>query len=256
MNKIIGLVLVIAMLLVPAVSAEMSASEAKESWLETKEHSLDMKEQHREAKLAFAADKSEENRRAVVDTGKAALHAALEEAEAWLVWKKLEARENPEVPDHIQDAIEQDVEANLEKIDELRVDVDNIENQLELGLVWLKMVGKYFELVADVARNSGMLWVHIANEKADTIEDYADQLQETAEEADDQDALEEVEEALDELEVARRNINNAEDVYDKVRIPGTPLIKFAEGNNYLRAARSNLFAAHRHLDLAYRELVR
>ncbi|MBW2971900.1 hypothetical protein KY359_02590 [Candidatus Woesearchaeota archaeon] len=256
MKKICVLFLVIALLTVQIAAAEMSASEAKSAWLTTKEHSMDMQEQHREAKLAFAGDKGEENRQAVVDTGKAVLHAALEEAEAWLVWKKLEAQENPEVPPDVLDSIENDVEANLAKIDELRGDVDAVENQVQLGLVWLKMLGKYFELVADVARNSGAMWVHIANEKADTIEEYAQKVRETAEDVGDESALEHVDEAMEELERARRNINDAEDTYADVRIPGTPLLKFAEGNNYLRAARANLISAHMHLNLAYAELMR
>ncbi|MBU2561443.1 MAG: hypothetical protein KKD17_04030 [Nanoarchaeota archaeon] len=253
-----GMVFILTLLLVLQVAAvsAMTAGEAKNAWLTTKRHSVDMQDQHREAKLAFAGDKSEENRQAVVDTGKAVLYAALDEAEAWLAWKKLEAQENPEVPPDVLESIENDVEANLDKIAELRTDVDAVENQVQLGLVWLKMLGKYFELVSDVARNSGAMWVHIADTKADTIEDYEAKLRETAEEAGNEAALSHLDDARSELEIARRNIDNAESTYKLVKIPGTPVLKFAEGNNYLRAAQANLINAHMHLDFAYRELMR
>ena len=46
-------------------------------------------------------------------------------------------------------------------------------------------------------------------------------------------------------------LDEAEDAYAEVVLPGTPLIKFSEGNNNLRAARMNLIAAHKNLNQAY-----
>ncbi|MFH1638561.1 MAG: hypothetical protein ABIB71_09105 [Candidatus Woesearchaeota archaeon] len=252
--KKIGQALLIAVLLIMqafAVSA-LTAGEAKDAWLEARSSSLEKQEQHREAKLLFAENKSDENRQNVVDTGKEVLHAALDEVEAWLTWKELEAKENPEVPDDIIESIENDVAANKAKIEGLRTDVDGVNNQLGLGLVFLKMIGKYTELLADVARNSGAMWVHIANTKADTIEEYEARLRGIAEGMDDnEEILATLDKAVTELEVARRNIDNAESVYDQVRVPGTPLLKFSEGNNYLKAATGNLILAHGHLNKAY-----
>jgi len=88
MKKIVFLI--IALLLVQSVFA-LSASEARQEWKDLKEASREKKETHQEAKVDFSLDKTDENRQRVVDTGKDVLHAALDEAEAWLVWKDIEA---------------------------------------------------------------------------------------------------------------------------------------------------------------------
>ncbi len=247
MKKILSIMIVISLLLLQFVVA-MDAGEAKQAWFDAKKHSQDMQWEHKEAKIAHADNPTDETKEEVVVTGKALMHAALDEAESWLVWKKIEAQENPLVPEDIKESIEEDVESNIETIEGLRVDVDGVENQIQLGLVFFKMVGKYAELLTDVARNSGKVWVHIGNTHADTIEAFEEKLRAVAE---DEDAIGLLDKANEELESARSNINKAEDVYRKVHLPGTPLIKFSEGNNYLRAARMNLMGAHRYLNQAY-----
>ncbi|HII72290.1 TPA: hypothetical protein HA265_06050 [Candidatus Woesearchaeota archaeon] len=244
--------LVIALLLLQTVSA-MSASEAKQDWLAAKQVSSEKQAQHREAKADFAADKSEGNRQKVVDTGKAVLDAALDEADAWLTWKDLEAEENPLVPEDIKQAIFDDVETNRAKIDALRDDVDAVKNQVELGLTWLKMVGKYFELLSDVMRNSGAMWVHVAQDRADTIGDFEQKLRAGTS---DPEVLSELDQAKAELKTAEDNIARAGESYKQVKIPGTPLIKFHEGNLNLQLAKTNMLAAHMHLNLAYAAMVR
>ena len=241
---------------VTAVSA-LTASEARQEWKDAKQASLSEQEIHRDAKLVFAGDKSEENRQAVVDTGKDVLHAALDEAETWLVWKDLEAAENTELPDDLKDTIHTDVETNLAKIDELRTDVDGISNQLELGLVTLKMVGKYIELLTDVARDTGMTLIYRANVQLDTAEDFEAKLRAQAEELDNNDAvIAKLDMAKDDLEEARSNVDKAESSYEQVVLPGTPMIKFSEGNNYLRVARTNLLSSISNLRQAYNMMLR
>jgi len=248
----IGIFIIVLILMQTIAVSAISESEARDAWLAAKKNTRDTQEQYNEAKLTYAANNSLENQQAVVDTGKLVLHAALNEAEAWLIWKKLEAENNPEVPGEIKNSIINDVEANLAKIESLRTDVDNVDNQLELGIVFLKMIGKYFELVADVARNSGMLWSYIANTRADKIDEYEGKMRDIAEGMEDNTAiLQHLDDAKSELETARRNIDNAENVYEQVRIPGTPVLKFAEGNNYLRAAQANMLAAYSHIEFAY-----
>lgn len=257
MKKILTAIFVLAVLLFSVFSVSaLTSSEAKQAWFDAREASREAQEDHREAKVDYAADPSPENEQALIDAGKIVLNAALDEAEAWLVWKNLEVGENPEIPDDLKENIQEDVETNLAKIDELRADVDGIDTRLELGLVFLKMVGKYTELLADVARNTGMVWVHIGNTYADDIEAYEADLRESAESMEDNEAvIEKLDMASDELENARENIDDAEETYGQVVIPGTPLIKFAEGNNYLRNARGNLILAHSYLEQAYRLMV-
>lgn len=250
--------LVLAMLLLqPIAVSALSSSDAKQAWHDAKQASVEAQAEHRDAKIEWAADKTEENNQKVIDTGKDALHAALDEVEAWLIWKDLEVEENPDIPDDLKDTIQGDVDTNLVKIDELRVDVDGVENRFQLGAVFLKMIGSYFELISDVARNSGFVWIHTANEHADTLEDYEVKLRGVAEDMEDNDQiLEKLDMAKAEINDARRNINNAEEEYEQVMIPGQPLIKFSNGNNYLRIARGNMLSAHRNLNEAYGLIVR
>jgi hypothetical protein len=250
MIKKIAIIVILLLLNSLAVSA-LSASEAKIEWLDAKVVSKEKQEIHRDAKVDYAADKTVENEQEVIDTGKEVMHAALDEAEAWLIWKELEAQENPFVPDDLKEDISNDVDKNLDTVDELRDDVDNIKTQLEMGLVFLKMIGKYAELLTDVARNSGMMWVHIGNTHLETMEEYEQKLRDAT---DDEDALEYLDEAKEDLEEAKRNIDKAEESYEEVVLPGTPLIKFAEGNNYLRTAKTNLLSAHSNLNKALREI--
>ena len=247
--KKISIIMVLILLLVQVISVSaLSAEDAKDDWQDLKKVSVDAQEVHRDAKVDWAANKSDENNQAVVDTGKEVLHAALNEVEAWLMWKDAEASDNDDVPAEIKDSISADVEANLAKIEGLRADVDGVDNRLELGLVFLNMIGKYFELLADVARNSGDMWVYIGEVKAETIADYEAKLRESTS---DSEVLVKLDLALSELEIAERNLENAKDTYAMVKLPGTPLLKFGEGNNYLNAARNNLIVAHGHLNAAY-----
>jgi hypothetical protein len=253
MKKTIVIIIMLLLILQIVSVSALSASDAKENWEDAKEASVDARDIHRDAKADFAIDNNEENKQVVIDTGKDSMHAALNEAEAWLIWKREEANEDYNVPEDIKEDILNDVETNLEKIDELRTDVDDITTQLELGLVFLKMVGKYVELVADVARNSGNVWVYIANEYADEVEEYEEKLRDGT---DDSEVLDKLDMAKDELETARDNIDNAGETYDEVVIGGMPLIKFQEGNSYLRAAKANLISAHMYLQQAYALMVR
>ncbi|MBU0457491.1 MAG: hypothetical protein ABH824_06805 [Nanoarchaeota archaeon] len=253
-KKIVTVFLVILLVLmqVAAVSA-LTASEAKEDWRDAKELSKETQEKNQDAKIKYAGNKTVENNQEVIDTGKEVLHAALNEAEAWLIWKDLEADENQDVPDDLKDSIKEDVDANLAKIDSLRTEVDGIQTRFDLGVVFLKMIGNYFELLSDVARNSGNVWVYIADTHADKIESYELKLRDAANHKED--VLAKLDSAHLELETARKNIDNAELTYKEVKLPGTPLVKFAEGNNYLRAARANMIAANQNLNQAYRMLV-
>ncbi|MBU1111554.1 MAG: hypothetical protein ABIG93_00310 [archaeon] len=257
MKRLLIAFLLISLLLVQAVAVSaLTANEAKDDWKDAKEDSLDAQALHQAAKTEYAGDPSEENEDDLIEAGKTVLNAALDEVEAWLIWKDLEAEENNDVPEDLKDAIQEDVEDNLAVIDELREDVDGVDTQFELAVVFLKMIGKYFELLADVAQNSGLVWVHIGETYADDVEDYEIGLREQAEDLDDnEEIIDLLDEADDELEEARENIQDAEEAYNEIETSGQPLVKFAEGNNYLRTARTNLFSAHGYLEEAYREMV-
>jgi hypothetical protein len=256
MKRTFPLVIVLMLLLQPLAVFALTSTEAKQDWREAKQESRQAQEAHRTAKIQWASNKTQENNQQVIDTGKEALHAALNEAEAWLIWRQLEIIENQEVPDELEQTILYDINVNLAKIDELRQEVDKADNRVELALVFFKMIGKYLELVVDVARNTGLVWVHIANTYAETIEDYEAQLREAAEQINNSDEIiEKLDQAHDELISAYDNIEDAETEYIQVTIPGNPLLSFANGNQHLRIAKNNLVAAHMNLKHAYRLLV-
>lgn len=249
----IGITVLIAVLVVlSAVCVAADSSDAKQNWLDAKDMTSGKKEAHQDAKLALVGNNTPENRQMVVDTGKDFQNAVLDEAEAWLDWKQAEAEEDSRVPPEIKKDIINDVEANKEKITELRTDVDNVQNQLQLGAVSLKMIGKYFELLTDVARNTGNMWTYIADANADKIETYDGKLRSAAENIENNDAIiEKLDNAESEIETARDNIQKAKDTYQEVKVGGTPFAKFAEGNSYLRAARANLVSAYANLNQAF-----
>jgi hypothetical protein len=247
--------LLVLCLLVPAVHA-LTAADAKQDWLEAKQASLDAQVAHKEAKIDWAADKTDENNQRVIDTGKDSLHAALDEVEAWLVWKQLEVEENPSIPADLRTSIGDDVDANLAKIDGLRDDVDAIETRLDLGITFLRMVGEYLELLTDVARDSGFVWVHVAQTYADTADGYEEKLRSAAEGMPDNAAIiEKLDRARDDIDGAYENIENARDEYEQVVLPGKPLLRFSNGNNYLRIARGDLLSAHGSMNQAYALMV-
>ena len=99
---------------------------------------------------------------------------------------------------------------------------------------------------------TGNVWAHILTVRADTTEAFEQELRTAAEGISDNDAIiAKLDLARSDIESARTNISNAETEYDQVVIPGTPLVKFANGNSYLRIARGDLITAHGYLNQAY-----
>jgi len=245
-------VIIVALLLLQTTVA-LSSSEAKQNWLDAKQESKDKQISYQYARVDFAANNSEQNKQKLMNSGKDTLNAALNEVEAWLNWKETEADENTEVPEELKQQIKQDITANQAKIAELRTDVDGIQNQLHLGLVWLKMVGKYMELLTDVSRNTGKMWAHIADLKIATSKDIEQRLRAGTQ---DPNAIAALDSAQKEIEKAEENTANAKNSYEEVKIPGQPMIKFSQGNNYIRTAQTHLLSAQRYLQQAYNVMVK
>ena len=114
MKKQLVTVLIIGLILLqPLTVHALTSIEAKQAWYNAKEASRDAQKAHRDAKITWAADKTEENNQKVIDSGKETLYVALDEVEAWLVWRGIEVEENPEIPAELKQAIQEDVETNL-----------------------------------------------------------------------------------------------------------------------------------------------
>jgi len=187
----------------------------------------------------------------VVDTGKDALHAALDEADAWLVWKDLQSQESEELSKDIKKTISSDAENNIDKIDALRAEVDTVTTQFELGVVFLKMIGKYSELLADVGRNSGMIHVYKIEKYADRIEIIEAKLRVELQQGNNQAATLKLNLVKADIEDARNDLAKAEAAYNQVVLPGRPLAKLSEGNGHIRNAKISLLTAHNNLNQAY-----
>jgi hypothetical protein len=251
------LALVLGTLLFSSLAFSLTATEAKQVWLDAKQTTLDKQQAHNYAKIDWAANKSTENNQKVVDTGKDSLNAALDEVDAWLVYADMSSQENPEISDTLKQTISTDVSTNRDKIVALRADVAGVSNQVELGLVWLKMVGKYFELLSDVARDTGYAWVETGNKYSDKLEDYEIKIRTEAGNAGlDGEITTNLDLAHADIVEARSNLAKAKTSYDQVRLPGTPLVKFNEGNSYLRVAQANLVSSYTYLVTAYNLMVK
>lgn len=252
MKKILLTTLIISILLFQFISAT-SVLDAKQNWLDSKQASLDAQQAYRDAKSNYLIDKTTANEQVMIDFGKDTLNAALDEVEAWLNWKKVETESNNEIPSDLEQTILEDIQSNMNKIDVLRIDVDGINTQFELGIVFLTMVGKYFELLSDVAKDNGLIWVYIAEQRVDTIETYEANLRTVAQ--GNNAVISKLDSAKLYINEAKIEIANAETSYNSVVYPGTPLIKFAEGNNHLRATRLKLINAVQEIKSAHGMLI-
>ena len=101
-KQMITLLLIGFLLIQPLQVFALTSSEAKQDWYDAKEDSREAQQEHRDAKITWAADKTEENNLQVIESGKEALHKALDEAEAWLIWRNLEVEENPMIPEDLK----------------------------------------------------------------------------------------------------------------------------------------------------------
>lgn len=225
-------------------ASALSASEARQDWLDKVKIRLEKDSVHKQAKVDYNLNKTSENEQRFIDTGKDLLNSMLDEVESWLNWKSLEADESAVAPSDIKQNIKDDVDKNLAKIDGLRTDVENVKTRLELGLVSLKIIGAYVELLVDVSRNTGSMWVYIGNERIDRAEEFEAKLRASAESRDNNsDLIAKLDIAKAELGTARAKVSMADSAYKLVVTPGTPFIKFAEGNGYMAQARTNLLNA-------------
>lgn len=236
-----------------AAALAFTQSEAKAQWIQAQQLRLQADADYRQSVLDYQQDKTPENDKKVVDAAKIVLTSALDEAGAWLKWKQIEAREDSRVPSDIKENIDADVEKNLATIETLRTDVADIQNRLQAGAVFLKIVGSYAGLLTDVARNTGAMWSFIGSSLAASATDFEAKLRASAAGIEDNtDILAKLDAAKAEIATAKSKIGIAGTAYKNVRLPGTPFVKFAEGNAYLRQARANLINAQVQLEYAFR----
>jgi len=240
----LSVLLLLAVFLVPAWPLLASAADAGQAYLAAQQKRLTAEQAYKTDLAAFNADKTPENEKQAVTSGKVLLSAWLDEAQTWLEWKDAQAQEDANLPQNLRDDIHSDVAKNLEKISGLRQDVDGVETLGQGVLVFLKMIGAYGGLLADVARNTGAAWVIGGNKILANADAYEVKLRTAAEKKNNSaEIIPKLDMAKSALAAARNNVNAAEAAYKLVVTPGTPLVRFADGNRKLNQARLDLLSA-------------
>ncbi|OGL74328.1 hypothetical protein A3E39_04675 [Candidatus Uhrbacteria bacterium RIFCSPHIGHO2_12_FULL_60_25] len=254
MKKIIaGFTTVVLAFTIAAPVFALSQSGAKDAWVQAQQVRLGADAAYRQAQLDYSKDKSPAEEQKLIDAAKALMNAALDEARAWLEWKRIESSEDARVPSDIKENINTDVENNLEKISGFRADVAGVTTRAETFVVFLKIVGGYAGLLADVARNTGAMWSSIGSQLVARAEDFEAKLRAVA--ADRPDLIPKLDIARSEVALAKSKVAMAKAAYLLVKLPGTPLIKFSEGNGYLREAQLNLVQAQIQMQSVFNSLV-
>lgn len=234
--------------ILPSVSAQTIQAGSKLDWVTAQQQRIEQQTVYNTARINYGASKTPENEQKMIDEGKKLLDDWLAEAEEWLYWKNTEAEADPRVPDDIRTNIQNDVNKNLTQIANLKQEVDAIQNQAQLGITFIKMVVAYSQLLVDVARNVGAMWVAIGNNLLATTSQYEKQLRTAAQGmSDNAEIMQKLDSAKSELDAAQKNVDSASAAYKQVVFPGTPFIKFAEGNNNLQLAKLNLITAQNNL---------
>jgi len=251
--KKIFIALIVSLLFVQVIPVfAISTDGAWQDWKQAQQERIGTEVGYRTAYKAYNDNKTPGNEQEAVATGKDLLNAWLDEAQTWLIWKNQQAKENPDVPTQLKNDINSDVNKNLDKIEDLRGDVENVHTLPQGVGVFIKMIASYGGLVVDVGRNTGAAWVVIGNKLLDTASDYEAKLRATAEDLDDnQQIISALDIAKSLLNSARSKVNQAEAVYKQVVTPGQPIIKFNEANGYLTQARQNLLSAQAQLFVAF-----
>jgi hypothetical protein len=245
MKKILIIVLLGVFCLQTSNALAISDSSAKQDWLAGMKARVAKEEIHLTAKNTYKDDSSEENNQEVIKTGRELLAAVLDEVDYWLIWQKVKAENNSQVSSELQRKILDDVEKNQLKVEGLQKEVSEIDNRIELGVVFIKMIGSYLDLLTDVARNSGLAWVEVGYRLISVGVDYENKLREATEDIEDSAGIiSKLDEAKTKLSEALEHVKVANGYYEKVKVPGQPLKNFTNGNVEIRNARNSLLSAN------------
>lgn len=242
MKKLIaGFTTAMLMFSIAAPALALSQSEAKSAWIQAQQVRLEADTAYRQAQVDYNKNPKPAEEQALITAAKTLMNDALDEAEAWLVWKDIEAKNDARVPSDIRANISADVAKNTEKIKGYRTDVAGVTTRAQSALVFLKIVGGYAGLLTDVARNTGAMWASIGDKLVITAESYEAKLRTAA--ADRPELIAKLDIVKSEIDLAKNKISMAKAAYLLVKLPGTPFIKLGEGNGYLQEARVNLTQA-------------
>jgi hypothetical protein len=242
MKKILTIILVVCFVFQTGI---VLAAGTKQDWQDRKEIRAEKNEVHTQAKLDYQNDRTDKNNQLVIDSGKDLLNALLDEVEVWLLWQESRISQDDNVSVQLKEKVSTDVNNNLSKIKDLKDEVDAVQTKIQLGVISLKMVGSYLELLVDVARNSGLAWVEVGENLIEISSGYEEKLRAAAEVVkDNEEIISKLDLAESSVVLATTYINDAKDQYNQVVMPGTPLVKFGNGNKKISQARLELNKAN------------
>ena len=241
--KKLFLIAVVLLLFSSFAFADLESARLK--WLEAKETHLGLQQEWRQAQLLVAANNTQENIENVIEKAKAALNAGLDEAIAFFEFHK-EKLTSADVSDELKATIESDLNKNIDVAEGLKDDVNAITTRAEVGVVSLKIIDAYLNLLVDVMRDTGLVFVEKANLRVEKLEEFRDTLQEKVDIA-PEDKKEDLDKLMESLNVhideAKSAIDSAEEAYNSITKKEGSRIAFEKGNTLIRQSRSHMVLA-------------
>lgn len=221
---------------------------AKQKWIDDVVYHEKTKIEWQAAQKLVAESNTPENVQNVIDKAKISLNAGLDAAIAFFEFQK-EKLTGVDISENLKDIIRNDLDENIGVAESLKTDVGNIKTRLEVGLVTLKIVDKYLDLLVDVMRDSGLVFVEKADNRYDKLNNFRDKVESKipeGKEDDYKDLLDKVESNMNE---AKSNIDGAEAKYKSIIQKQGSRIAFQEGNNLIRQSNQNMKLAFENLRL-------
>jgi len=252
MKKLLSLIVILLFSAVVFASVE----DARLKWLDAKEKSLELRQEWQEAQRLVAANNTPENTANVIEKAKASLNSGLDEAVAFFEFHK-EKLTNEDISSDLKSTIESDINKNIDIANGLKNDVDAIKTRAEVGIVSLNIIDAYLNLLVDIMRDSGLVYVEKANLRVGKLEEWRDKLNEKIALA-PEDKKAELNRLMDDLnknlDYAKQEINDAETKYRSITKKEGSGIAFAEGNTLIMKSRSHMVLAFEDMKLIVKKL--
>lgn len=246
MKKILA---IFAVFLLFSVVVLASIADARQTWLEARETHIELQQEWREAQQLVARENTPENVENVVNKAKVSLNSGLDEAIAFFELQK-EKLTTADVSDDLKQTIESDLNKNIDAAEALKDDVNSIQTRVEVGITSLKILDAYLNLLVDVMRDSGFVYVEKARLRVEKLEQFRDMLQEKVNLAPES-KKQELEGLMDDLnkniQDAKDNIDEAEDNYKSITQKEGSRLKFQQGNTNIMQSRNEMLMAFQNI---------
>lgn len=239
---------IVFVLLVVFSSMVFAHGDLKQEWIDAKAVHKEARDVWKEAQVLVNSVNTPENVRNVIDKAKISLNAGLDEAIAYFEFQKDKLLDS-DISDDLKVVIQADIDNNLGIANDLKNDVAGITTRLQIGIVTLKIVDKYLDLLVDIMRDTGLVFVEKGNNRHDKLDNFRDRIESNIpadSKSDYQELLDKIENNMNE---AKSNINSAEAKYKSITQKQGSGVAFREGNNLMRQSNQNMKLAFENLRL-------